>query len=151
MATPRKKGLKKKPAKKPQDKRPGSRLLRETGEGCFTERYLGGIALNLNLEHAALFANCDPATVRQWDALAEQDRQDGRESIFTAFVLQVREQRAKTAANALGTVHRARRAGDWHAARYLLALQGYQPADKLELEHTGQVTYVMDEQDLGAE
>ena len=114
-------------AKRPRVRRPddGSPLLRETGEDCFTERYLKGVLLGLNKEDCAAAAGCDTSTVRYWEKKAAEARMAGKHDRFRAFSDAVRAERAKLNQLCIQTVQRARIHGDWRAAVWFLDRHGY--------------------------
>ena len=130
-----------------------STLLREMGPNGFRARYIKAIREGLKKRHAAAAAGCDESTPREWFCQAREDREAGRESIFTAFADDVDRARVDLAADCLQVVNDAAET-DWRAARWLLELQGYRPPQRHE--HAGSdggplvVSYVIDRQDEGA-
>ena len=134
--------------------RPTSSLLQETGQGSFRERYVKAVQLGLNKEHCAAMAGCHPSTPREWECLAEEDAEAGRESMFTDFQTEIREALANLMAVCMGTVQNARLRGDWHAARWLLELNGYAKPKQVEVGGAADAKPIpilmLDEQDLQA-
>lgn len=154
----RKRG-KKKPAE-PVVARPNSDLLAQVtvpesspgaGDGVpsFEDRYLEAIALGLKKKERAFFAGCDPSTPREWDELALEDFEAGRETVFTRFYIKVRQAETGRIADGLKMIVAARKAGDWRAAAWELERSGYgAPPKQINVQGSLQTgSFPTDEQD----
>lgn len=129
--------------------RPVSSLLRQKGEGSFRSSYLRAIKLGLKKDHCARLAGCDPSTIREWEALALEDEAAGRESEYREFFAEVSATQAELMMACMATVQSARVRGDWHAARWLLELNGYRrPVEVTGVEGSAIPIVVLDAQDM---
>lgn len=128
-----------------------STLLKERGEDSHWERYVTAIQLGMTKGDAADYAGVSDSVVRLWRRNADEDEESGRKkSVFMEFFADVRATRAKMLSRNLATVERCRQAGDLKAATWLLERHGYHKKTEVDATVTGQLTYTMDEQDLGA-
>lgn len=69
-------------------RRVGSYLLRDP---AFVDRYLNCVRLSMSKEDRARIAGCDSKTIRRWEALAVEARDEGREDEYTRFIDQVNQ------------------------------------------------------------
>lgn len=130
--------------------RPVSTLLAQEGKNTFTDRYLTAVKDRLKSGACAQAAGCDRTVVTEWEALAQEDFEVGRDTQYTRFVLAVREAMVERTRTSLKNIAKAERAGDWHASRWFLGLDDYVP--KAKIEHSGGVKtgdFEVDDQDEG--
>lgn len=103
---------------------PVSHLLAQKGPDSLRARYIHAMKNGFKLKHAAKYAGCDPSTIRAWEEIAEADFIEGRETMHTAFVIEVRQVQMDRINRHIKTIEKAAK-HDWHAARHLLGLEGY--------------------------
>ena len=127
-----------------------SHLLRDRGEHGVWSRYLTAVRLGMTIGDCADYAGVAASTVRLWKQTAEKDEEDGIKSVFTEFVADFKRARASMLSRNLATVEKARQSGDWKAASWILERHGYHRKHEVEGDVTATLTYVIDEQDLGA-
>lgn len=132
--------------------RPNSKLLEEVsvdGVPSFEDKYLEAIALGLKKKERAFFAGCDASTPREWDELALEDFEAGRETVFTRFYVKVRQAETERIADGLRMIVSARKAGDWRAAAWELERSGYgAPPKQINVQGSLQTgTFPTDDQD----
>ena len=137
--------------KTPEDRRlEDSSILRDRSPDSQWQRYITAVRLGMTKGDCADYAGIGSATVRLWRTNAEDDEAEGKTSVFTEFFAEVNANRAQMVSRNLATIEKARQSGDWKAASCVLERHGYSK----QLEVTGAVeanlTYTMDEQDLGA-
>ena len=127
-----------------------SHLLRDRTKHGPWARYIDAVRLGMTIGDCADYAGVAASTVRLWKQTAEKDEEDGIKSVFTEFANDVRKARAGMLSRNLATVEKARQTGDWKAASWILERHGYHRKHEVEGEMTATLTYVIDEQDLGA-
>ena len=133
-----------------KDRLKDSHLLRERGKDSHWARYLTAVQLGMTKGDSAAYAGIGESTVRLWQNNAEEDEIEGLDTVFVEFFQAVRSTRARMLSRALGTIEKARQEGEWKAATWLLERHGYNKTTEVDATVSAQLTYVLDNQDLGA-